>query len=645
MDSPTLEYIEKLRRRLERRYIDDDRRIKRIRAVRTLEQPVPLDKDYRLNNVEVRDPTVNTEIVRVAGALSLNPPKCHVVPSGVGDLADENATLRERFSMETLKVAGSYVEGRDTFIEAVDACVGDGAAWTKFLFVNDMWNRRYGLKVDQFGGYGNPDSVKKFDKETEKAKRDAGPPFVWQNVDNLTFFPVWTGGKVTEGLEVTKRPINETFETYGLNLATNGDVVARQIGEPFNEREALRLGNTCTFLEYWNSEWCVYAVLAGPGKTGRVVKSFRHGYNRVPYFYAPGYTFNWMFGRKAGWSLCEAMRWLVEYRSYLYTLEAQVAARDSFVPLFHERPAGAEELFGEDQEPDSEEEWELRHVYEGSPGEKLTPVQFPPVADSLKEQIAIVTQAIDDMRAPRVSTQQLGGGMEGAGFAINQVLAEAKISQNHFVMHMQRMLYDITNFMWYLIREVVKEKVWVFSSSNLKDQSGRWLVLGPQDVQTNVGMYWELDPERPAAKLLETRLVHERKKEGTLDEGGAIVALGDNPDEVRLGKALDRIRASQWYTMMQDQAVTQKMGKGDLIRKAAALAAQSGGLPTKSGGLVNPGGGLPQNGAMDGRNVPDMGNLAAAPGGLPASPEGGSIPNQSAAAQNNVPPVALSAGV
>ena len=44
----------------------------------------------------------------------------------------------------------------DTFTAAVDCQVGDGAAWTKFVFQRDLWDERYRLRREPLDDDGNP---------------------------------------------------------------------------------------------------------------------------------------------------------------------------------------------------------------------------------------------------------------------------------------------------------------------------------------------------------------------------------------------------------------------------------------------------------------------------------------------------------
>jgi len=252
--APTLDYLLALRREMEQTYADQDAQIDRMRQVRMLERPVPLEDRYRFVDVEVRDPIIADETQRVVAALSLNPAKIQVTPARPGETAQTNATLREHWSEETLKIAGKRLPGMPTFRALVDAVAGDGGGWTKLLFDNDVWEHRYSLVEDD---------AKAYDTKTEDAKKAAGPPFSWVSVDVRTVYPAWSGGRLREVLEVNERPLMETLRRYNLGLSKKGVLVSEELGVPLSKVEVARVPHHVTFLEHWDETWCTYAISAG----------------------------------------------------------------------------------------------------------------------------------------------------------------------------------------------------------------------------------------------------------------------------------------------------------------------------------------------------------------------------------------------
>jgi len=388
--------------------------------------------------------------------------------------------------------------------------------------------------------------------------------------------------------------------------------VPEDLGMPANVIERTNTASEVTVLEHWDGTYySLYCEMATGGDANNPnimqVKQLEHKYGRVPFFYAPGYTMNWQKGRKVGWSIAESKRWLVEYRSYLMTLFAQVAARDAMKPVMRTRTKPANPTQGDDLKQPGTEVWKPREIINLEDGEELKVLDFGGASESLKDMLQYVTDLIDKLLAPKVGTD-LGGSDPGSGFAISQILAETRIREDPITKHIEAMLNEVTKFLWMLVRNKVKETVYVQSDST-KDG---WLGAGPDDLGPGVSAKWALDPERASAKLIEHRDIQERIAARTLGRHQGIALMGDNPDEVDDDIACDRIRTSPFYIMHQDQQVMEGLQAGDILKAAAQQVIASGQLPGQgtTAGVQ----------AMGSAIVPDMGQLAASStGGGPAA--------------------------
>jgi hypothetical protein len=686
-EAPDERYLLALRDETRDAFQNQDEQIDRLRELRTMQKAVPVPPELRLVPIEIRDPTVADELQRVVATLVNQPPHLTVVPGREGiESAKRNATDREHFTEELLRVAGAREPGPDTLMRLADAVVSDGGGVTKFTFARDLWDERYSLRLGGYdvadegpeakdgeatgdkegaerGGETPPEAPeddyeaaeednrpegrkprlarkgedgldgKAYLEKAEDAKKHCGPPFRWTCPDIRTVYPVFQGAEIGEVIEVTTRPLNATFRKYRLGFDANGDIVPEELAERNPPLEATMPGGgtlvssdspqgSIDFIEHWDDEWVTYLVTGKKASsgltTGRVVQQWRHGYGRHPYFFAPGLWMGWWRNRKVGWSVAETKRWLVEYRSYLWTIHAQQAARDTLPPVDVEVPDGAAPIRGDDGRPRTVEQYQIGKMYYGAPGTKRTPWQFPQVAASLREQITLVTEAIDKLSIPKLESNL--GGMEASGFAINQVLAEARLRYDPLGQSVERMLDEVTRFAWHLIRSKVREKVWVYVSGK---QSG-WKGLGPQDLKADVRISWKLDPTLPSAAMIESRYHVEQVKAGFESMDMAIEAQGRNADEVRYGQALDRMRQSEWYTKYEDAYVLAEVGQGDMLEQAAeAQAAEQlamQGQPGLPPGQPNPA--APVNGIPPGApagmgtpGIPPMDQMLMAPGG------------------------------
>lgn len=656
---PDMHYIAALRTLLSTQFATEDEQIKRMRRVREMRQEVRLPQKHKLVQIEVRDPSIADEIARVSAMFSINDPRMSVLASGPGDSKQENATLREKFTEAVLREAGRYSAGPSAFARMVDCNIGDGAAWVKLVPTTDRWEIRYAIKPSQFSkviedeedSSINPMELLeeeassegpldkkmrpklelvdwgKYNQKVESAKKEAGVPFKLINVDPLTIYPKYEGSDVTEVLEVSERPYSDVFRRYRLKKDSKGNIVDAT-PEDMGERQAIGTGRTatCTFLEHWDDTWVSYMVLGVNGEgdpTGKIVQQWKHGYGRHPYFFAPGMWMGHWANKKVGWGIAESKRWLVEYRSYLMTVHAQIVARDAFTPLFRKVDPQAPVHIGNPRTPTQDESWTLGTIYQGNPGEELIPVQFPQVAQSLREELALISEMIAKLEPARPKNE-IGGDMAGAGFAANTMFAEDRKRYAPQQRSMENCWEEVTRFLWHLIRTKIKEPIWVYRDG---DKDSGWVKAGPEDLTEGVTVRWRLSPEQPTAEILKNRYWTERLQNGTASVDMAVEAMGDNPDEVRIGKYLDQMRASPWYMHFLETHILSKVKRGDLLLKAKAAeeAAMTGavdgpdGMAVEEGGDPNaPGGYGP--GSMGTDFVPDMGDKALSAGGSGAAP-------------------------
>ena len=642
---PDVGYLTALYLEKRHEFQNDENELRRLRANRTQTQVVPIPDEARLTDFEERDATIGDEFLRVTAAMGLNDFALQVTPARPGDAGDENATLREKWSEGVLLEAGRRPDGGHTYRNAIDACC-EGGAWTKLFFDQDSWNERYGIELldEDDDGYAD------YDKKTEDAKKIDGVPFVWESVDTMNIYPVWRAGKLAEVLEVTRRPLSQTLREYRLKVDQSGALVPDEIGLQVENLQPLTPTNTpYTILQYehWDSVWVTYMIEArqiaggddtiGDARAGgqQIIAQWKHGYTRPPYFYAPGFQLNWQRGRKIGLSIAQTKLADCEAISFYKTLHAQTAVRDAIPPLFRRLPEGATPLMGQDGMPLAKETWKIREIINGEPGEELLAVPMPQVGPQLLKQIEMKEMAIERKTTPRVQAN-LPGGLEGAGFALAQVLAEITTNQRPIVQNLEQMIADVTRFLWKLVRIKVQEKVYVRGAG-----ATGWLGAGPDDLTDTVAVECHVNVDRQAARLMEERYWGERLQQGTAHLDQVITALGDNPDEIRAGRMLDEIRQGPEFKKLFASTVWQMVGRGDLVAKAEAMSQMAGQLQQmqqqqQAMAQANPG--IPQQAGQPGMPT-DPGNQSLAPNGSGVQPVSG------ASLSGPTPPMSQQPGV
>lgn len=627
LKAPDSHYLMAVRTELGDLYREQDHDIDEMRAQREMRIPAmaEADNDYVLVHVDPRDPALSEEGFQQSAILTLDRPTIRI-DGGESDTQQTLASDREHWTAEVLWQCGTREPGSDTMAQATDSCLNDGGAWTKILWAADLWTDRYRLKspndADDTAAY------LEYDKATEDAKKRAGPPFAWCYVDPRTIYPSWAGGTLCEVLEVNVRPLRSTFRKYRLGRDHDGNIVPEEMAQPENEISGARITiSTVEFLELWDDTWVTYAV-AGQNyhgqTTGHIVKQFKHKYSfGVPYDYAPGLSMSHWRNRKVGWGLGRTKLWLVKYRQYLRAMHAQYVARDLLSPLVTYGDTTAMPVIGNDGLPrETEPGPHPGEIINLPAGRQLNRIPYPD-ATTLEKHMSLIDQAINQLESPRVTTLS---GMEGAGFAISQILSYTRTRVGPVRHGLERMLQGQTDKLWCLVRERAREKVWVFYSGD--DQSGAgYLGLGPADFEKPMQVKWEVQAELPTDQMINARYWHERLAAGTAGFDEAIEGLGGNPDEIRRSKMRDKIRESPQYQEWLMQQVFMNAGRGDILAKASqaeqvAMQGQlgMGDAQGGGGGMNTPAPGVFEGGGAGAGGVPDLGALATSPNGAGANP-------------------------
>jgi len=633
LKAPDSTYLLALQTELQDSYKTQDDDIDEMRAVREMRVPAMQGTDpaYQMVSVDPRDPDITEEAFQQTAILTLERPKLSIV-GGEGDTAQTVASKLEHWTEETLWQCGTREPGMDTMTQVTDACLNDGGAWSKLLWAGDLWQHRYAIPSPTSSDSG--DAWQQYDKLTEDAKKKAGPPFAWLYVDPRNIYPQRSGGVLDEVLEVSEMTMRSAFRKYRLSRDTDGNIVPEELGEPMSGTDHTRNPLTkVSFLEHWDRTYVSYAVVGrnhSQEPTGYIVKQFKHRYPfGVPYDYAPGLTMNYWRNRKVGWGIGRTKLWLVKYRQYLRAMHAQYVARDLLSPLVSYGDSPAAAVGTGDGLPRENTDMALHpgEILNLPPGRQLQRIEYAD-ASTLEKHMGLIDQAIRDLESPRVTTLS---GMEGAGFAISQILSFTRTRVGPIRHGLEALLDGQTDKLWSLVRERAGEKVWVFYGGGevgSKKAATEFIGFGPKDLERPMHVHWEVQAQLPTDEMIQARYAHERLAAGTYGRDEAVTYLGDNPDEIRRSRARDEIRESPAYKQLLQANIFMLAGRGDLLQKAQEMEQRAAEGQLAQAGLP-PGGGpagqQPQPGVFEGGGpgmgaVPDMGALAAAPNGAGVNP-------------------------
>lgn len=605
--------------------------------------PVNLPEELWRVDMEFHDPTATDEQHRVFEAIAAGILKISI-PGGLSDSGQKAAEDLEMFSKAAITDALLKVDGQNGWESIVDACC-EGGAWAKVVPLWDSWSDVLGVRLANYkddpgaGVYkGAKTRSQKYSADRENAKKQAGLPIAIVPVDARCVYPVWKGHQIVKVFEETWAPAQETMNEYGLSF--DGSKFYES-GTPMNQREAMLLGPNVRRIEEWTDTTCTIILATSAGSQYRV-RQWNHGMGRQPYFTAPGIMRNYWKNRKIGWGVSTSKEGLVQLKTLLQTLLVQATAQEVGQPVIRKSGTIAQSIGGDSGAPKESEQWKLNTIVNVGPTEEFSAFPgAPPTIQAIQGLLTWVSAEIEKLNTPRIVGEIAGSGLQGAGFAMSQILTEARLKHGTFRRNLERFLYEITLFMWHLIADVIGERVYVYyeGPTGPSGSAGKWVSASPDEVKPAVRPRWSITIDQPSTLLMDSRYHDEQVKAGFESQDMAVEAQGRNPNEVRRGRILDELRVDPWYKeLMKQKVVKEELGRGDLLRIAAEHAAQTGVLAgmdpnmlaqVLAGGMA--GGGA---GGVGGQGLPqDQAALAMAPQGGGVQPEGAAVPPQNRTAE------------
>lgn len=626
-DPPTEAYCISLAQRLRAFYATSDLELQLDRLLREQLEPIDMPEELRRVAAEFRDATATDEHARALAEVAHARPGLHVV-SGFTDESQDNAELREHFTEELIFGACDRVDGLDVWTANVDACL-EGGAWLKVVLDWEQWADVYHTSPSDFSddyGYpakkGSRSAGQKFLDRREEAKRRSYPISL-VSCDTVSILPLWEGQKVTEVIERTRRPSLQTLNRHHLGFDPKHGFY-NKLGAPLEPNDTRSLGATVDYYEHWDSFFVTRFIYGGGW--GRILEQQEHHMGRHPYFFAPGLMSNHWRQRKLGWGVTRSMQQMIRMKSFIMSLILQEAAQQVGAPVIHIGGAQAEAIVGDTGTPRGSEEWPLNAMLNWKRDDDVKEWPIKAITPALTQLLKQYSEEIEKLLTPRLAGDIGGSSLQGAGFASSLWLNEGQLRRHPFVRSLERQLVEVTRFIWHIIVDVIQEDVYVNYAQPLKSgqKQSMWLIAGPKELRDPVPISWVISVKQASADMIEERTLAERVKNGSMSIDMMIESLGDSPSEVRRGREMDRIRQTDWYIAMVDEAVMQGMARGDLKAKAAMKLAQTGQFPGAPSvpSPVTPNltppltkGSLPVGSPVSAGQPMDEGALASAPNG------------------------------
>ena len=620
---PSVRHIQRLRDEANSQGKTQRARWDHIADVRRGQHALSIPDGFKKTTKEVKIRIIADTIRRLVSSLSINMPTIAVTPAGPGRVAQENATLREKWSTGLLEELDCARLPFRPFRGSMDHGVSFGLAVWKLVYTPYTWHDYPTARVMFGKGIG------RLDKNETESLGDAREmykqgriPLAWQSVDPRTWWGFMTEGGLRESVEVTKRTIASIEGDYGVAYDLNlGKFNPEQVSPPYVQQHepSSSTEEQREFIEHWDRDWVTYMV------DDVVLKQFQHGYRRVPYFPFFGLSNSTEMLWKQAESVVEQMVDKETELDELLTMKHNWAHLAAYPMGTIEGPQGTPGLAAK-VGPDGKAHGQLMPeigfkagVFKGMPpGWKMGWIVPPNVGQDLSEMIQFLVGELKEA-VPNVLKGM--GGPEQAGYAINQLMTAARQVYDPIRDNASLAIQEMIKFVWWLLEHKIKEKIYILGDAPTKGRGKpqkKWLGLGPKDIFGYYQCTARIVPLLPSNRIAEGSFFMQQWQGGGiprrmyLEEGMHI----PNPEEVMEERVVeDMVYSGQGplFDAMVKRAL-ERSHELDVIEEAerkARLAAMP--LPPGVEEMLAQEQGLPGEGAaMPGVPAPE--NLAAEPG-------------------------------
>jgi hypothetical protein len=626
------------------------------------ELAVEIPHAYKKTALEVRTPLAMHMANTVAAALTVNPLTIQFRPIAFGDIAQSNATLREKF-FEASWARQEQEANRQLLRLFMYALATKGAAvlktvertqtaWSDYTSQQQALEQQLAYERD----FDQDAKDRVYHAETEQMKLALPYPIATTDVPPETFYFNKNENGFTACVEIKQVPYLEALERFGTALDSHGQVMRPNDYENLDQRamglaraqsRELMTGTdqTVTIVEAWDYQ-LVSTVCIGPGQSssgssklgnGTLVKSFRHGYGdavlktlRGPYFQALGITTNSRSFAREGLGVLNGFLDLFPLLDSLLTIQGNAAMMTGF-PAFKRlsQPGAVPSIppsgmpFGSDgTERAAAEPIRLGDIYPFD----IAPIDQPKSGIQLDTLLSNVQQMVQ-LALPTVVQGVVAG--EQSGYAMNQAAYLARLAWDPIVANAQQALAMRTGFESWLIEHHIGEDVYAWAEETPKSAGGGprryrgqqkagWIGLGPDDTNGVHRYEAHLDISTPSDDVVKTRAIAEKLQLQLMTWEDAAREMGGNPDEIEHSNLLRMMKQSE-PIMNQLQSMTiQKLGtiQQNQMQNTPGpgpnelMQALSGGPPGPGGAPFPPNPGGPAPG----------GPPPGGPGGIPANP-------------------------
>jgi hypothetical protein len=616
------------RRRLELETRDKD--IDRIRDLRYMRLDPVIPGPYELTTLKVKTPLVGDQITKLVGNLTANGFMIHVPPPTPGPQGQRKASFLEHACMALYQRLIADAR-RDLFHKYFDSAVESGEGIIKVLWEPHRW--------DQFPDKAPDEPAKDYTARSNEFKKKSRCPISWRIIDRRTYYPFYDDDGLAQVIEIAQRPRTALYDQFGkdaVNSALEG------IGAPIPDSPSTSTspGQKLTLIEYWDREWVCYVVTTnvtepltdhfedGDVRLGGLLRAFKHGYNRVPYFAGFGDETSSDDPNYMGQSAAYGVKDIVPLLDSQLTMWGNVAFLTGYPSFKRIVPPGSVEsqyVENTDAEGTANYPFEPGMIYEQPEGGDMEVIDFGTGLNALTAMIGQLKEMVNGTLMPSIM-QGVPPGSRTAAFAIQNLTESAKQKYNQCVTNAKFAWSEAFNFTLWLIEEKVRQPVYLLSSMTDEKTTKKymdWFVLGPEDINGYYNVEVEIKPHVPSDQMQQGVFEESMVKARLHSRLQAMENTGDeHPDETDDQIAIEEYMMEPDVKAFIVQQAVQRAGLGGLnqeIEAARKLAEMSNQFAadrlknlTGQGGAPAGQGGAPGMQQSPGGPPPSMGNNGAA---------------------------------
>ncbi len=522
-------------------FVARNKKIEEQRDRRFMKRDPHVPTEYEKTATKFKSPFIFDICRRAPGLTSSELPTPKVTPYKLGREAQDNSTKREKW------LKACYVRmdrGSNTFLQIMDALAADGMAVWKVILDKHSWAAPARNDGEDAKAYA--------ERATEHHRKNF--PFHWEQVSIDTVYPFYDENGLAELLQITKEDPRRMARKYGLVPTRDGKLVKGRTAA-----EGASWPTECKFIEYWNREWFVYKV------DDVEVKRGRHGYERVPYFFAPLTRTSSRREDEKFYGLGFPLMSLQDTLDSLITCQLNWAYLNGFAYVVL-RPTS--------QDAAPIPEGTVIHLEHGKPfypprGWEVVFLAPPSAGQDMAELRNIIKTVIDQVGLAPVLFGNLAGQRSNAAQLTAIAVAKSILQPG-----MQNIAYGFDEMAAFIQRQIEKlgEPVPVWDEVKKgKKRGGEWRELSPEDVDGYYEVSHQLEPILPGEQYQQYLYLADAQARGLVDknyvreEGMGIGAPEEMDIRVKVEKFTEspqylNVLHGEWLKKYHPQAQPQALG-------------------------------------------------------------------------------------